>query len=264
MFKQNKNTSNSATAYECINYVARSPNKMADMKTLRNNQTKREKMNLFLIFTQIFLFTFFVWTLQCAYNDHSNGSAVSFVTNRSLAENNEREKSERKREAKRTQDENEEGSQSSRSSQNFDLNIKDIERKFNDFKNAVKEKVENAVNWDGISENVKQYLVKLDSSMESRIKEEAERANTETNLTQNADVRTQLINSYVQNYSIITPPILLMIFTILTSENFKKHVSNILLTALFVVVTYIFFKLKKIEENKNEKNDTDNTPKFQQ
>ncbi|GAW83226.1 Plasmodium exported protein, unknown function [Plasmodium gonderi] len=232
---------------------------MADTKTLSNEQSKKGKMNSILFYSKIFACTLLIWASQCTYNnEYTEGGVVYSALNRSLSENAPRRNFPQGTRGPYMQegvhDQQHPSTshgmpQASTSAPASDLNI-DIEKKLKDLKDVVWDKVENAVEWKAIADSVKDYVNQVDVKIESKLFDTVNRANNERRTMQNPDISTRAISTFSQNYTIITPPLLLLTLSILTSDRCKRHFSNILLTAVLVTLTYIFFKLKKMDDNK--------------
>ncbi|SCO75094.1 Plasmodium exported protein, unknown function [Plasmodium vivax] len=263
-------------SYRCNMLVAKSVSK-ADANASRKDQPKKEGMNSIFFYSKIFACSLLIWASQCSYS-HTNfnsshdeaytaGSVESAAFYRSLASNDPHGNYPPNPHGPYVP-EGVHGQPYPSTSQGvppppsyknpqaggappFELNI-DIEQKLKDLKDVIWDKVENAVEWGTLSDNVKSYLEKIDLNIESKIVDEVNKANRDINLMESPDTKTQIINSFSQNYTIITPPLLLLLLSILTSERCKKHLANILLTSLLVTMTYIFFKLKKMDDIKKQ------------
>ncbi|GAB68684.1 hypothetical protein PCYB_141120 [Plasmodium cynomolgi strain B] len=261
MFLKNKDTSSSDTmSYRRNIRVAKSLSE-ADANVSRNDQPKKEGMNSIFFYSKIFACTLLIWASQCSYS-HTNfssshdeaytaGNVENVAFNRSLASNEPQGNYPQGPHGSHMP----EGDNGQPYAAPLKLNI-DIEQKLKDLKDVIWDKVENAVEWGTLSDNVKSYLEKVDSNIESKIVDEVNKANRDSNLMEKPDTKTQIINSFSQNYTIITPPLLLLLLSILTSERCKKHLANILLTSILVVMTYIFFKLKKMDDIKKHNANT--------
>ncbi|ANQ09781.1 Uncharacterized protein PCOAH_00037410 [Plasmodium coatneyi] len=286
MFLKNKNTSSSGSMSCTCNMLVGESLSKADANASRKDQTKKEGSNSIFFYSKIFACTLLIWASQCSYS-HTNfssshdeayttGSVVNASFSRILASNephgNHGPKAHGSHAPEGAQDEEHpstsqspphQGSQDGASA-HFELNI-DIEKKLKDLKDVIWDKVENAVEWGTLSDNVKGYLEKIDSNIENKIVDEVNKANRDSNLMEKPGAKTQIISSFSQNYTIITPPLLLLVLSVLTSERCKKHLANILLTALLVSMTYIFFKLKKMDDvKKKNANDHENYKKDDQ
>ncbi|CAA9990620.1 Plasmodium exported protein, unknown function [Plasmodium knowlesi strain H] len=272
MFLRSKDTSARGTmSYKCNMMVAEGLNK-ADENALRKDQPKKEGLNSIFFYSKIFACSLLIWASQCSYSHtdfssspneaYTTGSLENAVFNRILASNDPRGNYPPKAHASYmgmgSHDEQHPSTSHNaphHGAQNggapLELNI-DIEKKLKDLKDVIWDKVENAVDWGTLSDNVKGYLEKIDSNIENKIVSEVNKANKDSNLMENPDAKTQIISTFSQNYTIITPPLLLLFLSILTSDKIKKHLANILLTSLFVAITYIFFKLKKMDDVKKK------------
>ncbi|KJP90133.1 hypothetical protein AK88_00302 [Plasmodium fragile] len=246
----------------------------ADGNVLRKDKSKKEGSKSIFFYSKIVTCTLLIWASQCSSNSHTNfssshdeaytaGSVEYASFHRSLALNERygkystssrgpympeslygHDNPSSSRGAATEQPKNAEKSP-------CDLNT-DIETKLKDLKDVIWDKVENAVEWGTLAENVKSYLGKMDSNLESKIVDEVNKANRDSNLMEKPDAKTKIINGISQNYTVITPPLFLLLLSILPSETCKKHLANILLTSLLVAMTYVFFKLKKIDDNKEQ------------
>ncbi|EWC86912.1 hypothetical protein PFNF54_04092, partial [Plasmodium falciparum NF54] len=134
--------------------------------------------------------------------------------------------------------------------------LNNFENKLKDLKDCLFDKLDNAVDWENLSSNVKGYLEKVDSTIENKIKKEVQTATQQSNLMTNLDPKTQFIKNFTKNYDLYTPPLLLMLASAMLSENLKKKIFQVIAFLLFVVLIYLYLKLKKV--NKNIKKDTKN------
>ncbi|EUD64975.1 hypothetical protein C922_04603 [Plasmodium inui San Antonio 1] len=286
MFLKNKEISSIDTMSYRYNILVDKSLRKADANVLTKDQPKKEVLNSIFFYSKIFAFTLLIWASQCSYS-HTNfssshdevytaGIVENAAFNRCLASNKPRGNNPPNPHGS-YMSEGANGQQSPSTSQGAppspapqqaeaggaapsELNI-DIEQKLKDLKDVIWDKVENAVEWGTLSDNVKGYLGKIDLNLESKILDEVNKANRNSNLMEIPDCRTQIINSFSQNYTIITPPLLLLILSILTSDRCKKHLANVLLTSVLVTLTYIFFKLKKIDDIKKQSANADQSHK---
>ncbi|SBS87922.1 Plasmodium exported protein, unknown function [Plasmodium ovale] len=217
-------------------------------------------MNMILPYSKFFALTLFIWASHISNNNNEFTNARDSNCNLGYIRNGRYNRllSANEQSPQGSAPDAKTATQEPSTSQNVDLNI-DFEQKLKELKEIIKERVGSVVELDALSENVKSYLEKLDSSIESRIQEEVNQANAASSSMENVDARSQVISNYSQNYTIITPPVLLLLLTALTSDRCKKHLANIILTALLVIITYIFLKLKKMDDNKGKTNSGENT-----
>ncbi|ETW41171.1 hypothetical protein PFNF135_04412 [Plasmodium falciparum NF135/5.C10] len=179
---------------------------MEDIESKRRKEAIVRKRSIVHFGLKLFLFSFCIWTLQYAnnnydYRDNGNNYTLENILesriNRSLSE----------KQSHVTNSATEVAAQEN-----------------NNLKDCLFDKLDNAVDWENLSSNVKGYLEKVDSTIENKIKKEVQTATQQSNLMTNLDPKTQFIKNFTKNYDLYTPPLLLMLASAMLSENLKKKI----------------------------------------
>ncbi|KYN94461.1 EMP1-trafficking protein, putative [Plasmodium reichenowi] len=267
---------------------------MEDIENKRRKEAVVRKRSIVHFGLKLFLFSFCIWTLQYAnnnydYKDNGNNYTLENILesriNRSLSEKQshiansatevavqEKNSTEEKKnnphvehqqqqqqqqpqqQQPQQQQPQQQQPQQQQQQQQQPNELNNFENKLKDLKDCLFDKIDNAVDWENLSSNVKGYLEKFDSTIENKIKKEVQTANQQSNLMTNLDPKTQFIKNFTKNYDLYTPPLLLMLASAMLSENLKKKIFQVIAFLLFVVLIYLYLKLKKV--NKNIKKDT--------
>ncbi|SCQ12867.1 EMP1-trafficking protein, putative [Plasmodium sp. DRC-Itaito] len=239
---------------------------MEDIENKRRNQHIVKRRSIVHFGLKLFLFSICIWTLQYANNKYDyrdNGynytleNILESRINRSLSENQTHVSQSATEVAEQENNSTDEIKNQTTVQQQQQNEINNFENKLKDLKDCLFDKIDNAVDWENLSANVKGYLEKFDNTIENKIKKEVQNANQPTNLMTNLDPKTQFIKNFTKNYDLYTPPLLLMLASAMLSENLKKKIFQVIAFLLFVVLIYLYLKLKKVNRT-IKKNSNDN------
>ncbi|SCQ12657.1 EMP1-trafficking protein [Plasmodium sp.] len=241
---------------------------MEDIENKRRKQQDVRKRSIVHFGLKLFLFFFCIWTLQYAnnnydYSDKGKNYTLEYILesriNRSLSEKQSdvsQSATEVAAQENNSTDEKKNQLPVEQQQQQQESEVNNFENKLKDLKDCLLDKIDNAVDWENLSTNVKEYLEKVDNTIENKIKKEVQTANQHSNLMTNLDPKTQFIKNFTKNYDLYTPPLLLMLASAMLSENLKKKIFQLIAFLLFVILIYLYLKLKKVNRNiKKNKND---------